>query len=152
MLTFIGDYPCKMDAKGRISIPSSFRRQLQSAEQDCFVVRKNIYEKCLDLFPIQEWERQLEEIRKKINVYNREHAEFLREYYRGTAQLQMDGNGRLLIPKRLSESVGLDKHVVFAGQDGKIEIWGEHEYQGAAMDQKNFMDLASDILGGKHDL
>lgn len=137
-----------MDAKGRVNVPSAFRKLMQTASQDRFVVRKNIYEKCLDLYPMQEWERQLENIRRSINPYNRRHAGFLREFHRGTAEVQVDSNGRILIPRRLLDYAMLEKEVVFAGQDGKIEIWSQSEYDSVEVDQEAFMKLADDVLGG----
>ncbi len=106
MLTFIGDYPCKLDAKGRVLLPSAFRKLLAASSEDRFVLRKNLYEDCLDLFPVSEWNRQLAMIRSRLNPFNRKHATFLREFYRGTAEMQIDGNGRILIPKKLSTAFG----------------------------------------------
>ena len=98
MTTFIGDYPCKADSKGRIMLPSALKKQMAGAVQDRFVVKKDIFEKCLVLFPFDEWERQIKILRSKINPYNREHNKFLREFYKGTAEITLDGNNRMLIP------------------------------------------------------
>ncbi len=87
MATFIGDYPCKVDAKGRIILPAAFKKQMPPAAQDHFVVRKDIFENCLVLYSIDDWNRQLEKIRKKMNPYNREHNMFLRNFFKGTADL-----------------------------------------------------------------
>ena len=62
-------------------------------------------------------------IRKKMNPYNREHNMFLRNFFKGTAELSLDNNNRLLIPKRLMDLIGAERDVVLAGQDGRIEIW-----------------------------
>lgn len=150
MQTFIGDYPCRLDAKGRVSIPSVFRKLFVKASENRFVLRKNIYEKCLDLYPMEEWQRQLDLIRSRMNPYNRKHSEFLREFYRGTAEVEVDGNGRILIPSRLADYAGLQKEVVLAGQDGKIEIWNRDAYEKASLTDEEFMDLANDVLGGNN--
>ncbi len=148
MTTFIGDFSCKIDAKGRILFPSSFKKQMSSASQERFVIKKEIFETCLILFPIEEWERQNMLLREKINVYNKEHNRFLREFYRGSAEVILDSNNRLLIPKRLLELAKIDKEVVLAGQDGKIEIWAKELYDGGEMNEKDFATLAEKILGG----
>jgi MraZ protein len=83
MATFIGDYPCKADAKGRIMLPSAFKKQMPSAAADRFVVRKDIFENCLVLYTIEDWNLQLEKIRSRINPYNREHNKFLQEFFHG---------------------------------------------------------------------
>lgn len=147
MSSFIGDYDCKVDEKGRAIFPSALRKQIASAVPDRFVVKKDIYEECLVLYPLEEWERQNTLIRKNTNPYNREHNQFLREFYRGTSEVSLDTSGRLLLSKRLLEMVGIEREVVFAGMNGKIEIWAKSKYEGAQMPSGDFASLADRILG-----
>jgi MraZ protein len=148
MATFIGDYPCKVDAKGRIILPMAFKKQMPAAAQDHFVVRKDIFENCLVLYAIDDWNRQIEKIRKKINPYNREHNMFLRNFFKGTAELTLDNNNRMLIPKRLMELIGAERDVVLAGQDGRIEIWTASVYETIGMPAEDFANLAEKLMGG----
>jgi len=148
MATFIGDYNCKTDAKGRITFPSSLKKQMNSASQGRFVVKKDVFEKCLVLFPIEEWDRQNKIIRDKINPYNKEHNKFLRNFYRGSAEVVLDSNNRMLIPKRLLDLVEIKKDVVLAGQDSKIEIWADEMYKFFDEESGNFAALAEKIMGG----
>ena len=148
MATFIGDYKCKVDAKGRIILPVAFKKQMPAEAQDHFVVRKDIFENCLVLYSIEDWNHQLDKIRKKMNPYNREHNMFLRNYFKGTAELSLDNNNRLLIPKRLTDLIGADRDVVLAGQDGRIEIWAESVYEKIGMAPGDFADLAEKLMGG----
>ena len=150
MTIFIGDYTCKIDAKGRVMLPSAFKKQMPTAAQDKFVVKKDIYEKCLVLYPMDEWERQNELIRKSINPYNREHSRFLREFYKDTAEIELDSNNRFVIPARLLTLVDIDKEkdVVLAGQLGKIEIWAKDLYDTSGDGMGDFGTLAEKILGG----
>jgi MraZ protein len=148
MATFIGDYPCKLDAKGRVLLPSAFRKLLNGASENRCVLRKNLYEKCLDLYPLPEWERQADMVRSRLNSFNKKHAGFMREFFRGTAEVQIDGNGRILIPKKFFEFAGFSKNVTLAGQDGKIEIWDTKTYEQSEWSQEGFSDLANEILGG----
>lgn len=148
MANFVGDYNCKMDAKGRVVLPSSLKKQLSSASETTFVIKKDIFEKCLTLYPMKEWERQNEIIRSKVNPYNKEHNQFLRGFYRGTAQIELDANNRLLIPKRLTDLVGIDRDLVFAGQDGRIEIWASDQYERMEPNEDDFATLAEKIMGG----
>lgn len=147
MVTFIGDYPCRLDAKGRVMLPSAFRKLLVGVSEGRCVLRINLYEKCLDLYPLSEWERQVELVRSKVNPFDRKHAGFLREFFRGTAEVLMDANGRILIPRKFFELVGLSKDVTLAGQDGKIEIWETETYEESALSQNVFSEMANDILG-----
>jgi MraZ protein len=148
MATFIGDYTCKVDVKGRIILPAAFKKQLPAGSQDHFVVRKDIFENCLVLYPIDDWNRQLEKIRKKMNPYNREHNRFLRNYFKGTAELLLDSNNRMLVPKRLLDMIDAGRDVVLAGQDGRIEIWPAAVYDKIEMPADDFATLAEKLLGG----
>jgi MraZ protein len=148
MATFIGDYPCKVDVKGRIILPMAFKKQMPPAAQDCFVVRKDIFENCLVLYAVDDWNRQLEKIRQKINPYNREHNMFLRNFFKGTAELTLDNSNRILIPKRLMDLIGAERDVVLAGQDGRIEIWTAAVYEAIGMPSEDFANLAEKLMGG----
>jgi len=149
MATFIGDYSCKIDAKGRLIFPSAFKKQMTTTSQDHFVVRRDIFEQCLVLYTSDDWEGQMTKIRNSINPYNREHNMFLRNFFKGTAELILDSSNRLLIPRRLLESVGIKKEVVLAGQDGRIEIWASVKYDKIDMPVDDFADLAEKLMGGK---
>jgi MraZ protein len=147
MATFIGDYICKTDDKGRIMLPSAFKKALSAGARDTFVVKKDIYEKCLVLYPIDEWERQVELIRANLNPYNKDHNTFLRGFYKDTAEVELDATNRLLLPKRLLEDTEINKEVVLAGQDGKIEVWAKESYEKIDVGD-NFSQLAQKIMGG----
>jgi MraZ protein len=148
MATFIGDYPCKVDEKGRVILPASFKKQMPTASEDRFVVRKDIFESCLVLYTLDDWNLQLEKIRSRINPYNREHNRFLRNFFMATAEVTLDNNSRMLIPRRLLDMAGITRDVIMAGQDGRIEIWPEDAYGPASMLPGDFADLAERLLGG----
>ncbi len=148
MATFIGDYACKVDVKGRIILPMAFKKQMPPAAQDQFVVRKDIFENCLVLYSSDDWNRQIEKIRKRLNPYNREHNMFLRNFFKGTAELTLDNNNRMLIPKRLLDLISAERDVVLAGQDGRIEIWAAKAYEKIEMPAEDFANLAEKLMGG----
>ena len=146
MATFIGEYTCKLDAKGRIMLPAAFKKQMASSGDEKFVVKKDIFAKCLVLYPMAEWEKQAALIRKNTNQYTREHGKFLRKFFMGMAELVLDSNNRLLIPKRLLEEVGAEKEVILAGQYGKIEIWSKELYNEVDLSDDDFANMAEKIL------
>jgi MraZ protein len=148
MATFIGDYACKVDVKGRIILPMAFKKQMPADARDQFVVRMDIFEKCLVLYSMDDWNRQLEKIRKKINPYNREHNSFMRNFFRGTAELSLDGNNRILIPKRLLDAAGIERDAVLSGQDRRIEIWSSGAYEKLDMGADDLANLAEKLMGG----
>ncbi|HPC98682.1 MAG TPA: division/cell wall cluster transcriptional repressor MraZ [Bacteroidales bacterium] len=152
MATFIGDYGCRLDTKGRFILPAAFKKQMPQGAPDRFVVRRDIFESCLVLYTIDDWNIQLERIRSRINPYNREHNLFLRNFFKGTAEVSLDGNNRLLIPKRLLETAGITRDIVLAGQDGRIEIWDAGKYGKIDIPPDDFAALAEKLLGNSLNL
>jgi MraZ protein len=146
-ITFIGDYTCKLDDKGRVLLPAAFIKQMASSMQERFVLKKDIFESCLVLYPMNEWERQNEILRQNTNPYNREHNKFLRGFYKGTAEITLDANNRLLIPKRMLDEIGAGKEIVLAGQLGKVEIWAAENYEKVEGGDESFALLAEKIMG-----
>jgi MraZ protein len=148
MTTFIGEYSCRLDVKGRLMLPVAFKKQNTGSIQDRYVIKKDIFENCLVLYPMDEWERQNKLIRKKLNPYNKEHNVFLRRFFKGMAEVTLDSNNRMLIPKRLLEEVKADKDVVMAGQLGKIEIWAKDQYNSIHVGDNEFASMAEKIMEG----
>jgi MraZ protein len=150
MASFIGDYTGKIDPKGRVSLPSALKKQMEgSADAETFVAKRDIYEKCIILYTKEEWERQTQILRAKLNPYNKDHNQFLREFFRGTVEITLDSSNRLLLPERLSEYAEIDKDVYFSGQDKKIEIWAKAVYEAKEQSSDDFADLAQKIMGGE---
>jgi MraZ protein len=149
MTSFVGDYTGRIDSKGRVVFPAPLKKQLLVQGVDKFVVKKDIYEKCLVLYTMDEWERQNEILRSKLNPYDRKHKMFLREYYRNSSELHLDGSNRILLPSDLVEYADIDKEVAFSGQDRKIEIWAKEQYESVAKSAEDFAQLADEIMGGE---
>lgn len=147
MTTFIGEHTAKVDIKGRMVFPSSFKKQNQTTDADRYVLKRDIYEECLVLYTMEEWQTQTELIRSKINPFNKKHARFLRGFFRGTAEITLDNNSRMLIPKSLLEAAKIEKEVYLAGVDSKIEIWSKELYEALDDEMDDFAELAADILG-----
>lgn len=146
-MSFVGDYTVKADAKGRIAIPSAFRKLLENQAGERFVFRRDIFQNCLVLIPFAEWELQVEVLRKRLNEYNRNHKKFKAQFFRDTAEVEMDKNGRVLMPKKLVESLCLNKEIVLAGMDKVIEVWDKEVYDGNQLNEDEFASLAEEILG-----
>lgn len=150
MLYFVGEYYCKIDTKGRILLPSSFKKQINNNYITQFVIKKSIFELCLLLYPLPEWEKQILILREQINPFNKEHVNFLREFYKGTAEISLDNNNRILIPKRLAEWAKLKDDVVLLGQDNKIAIWDKNTYESSTLPDDEFAKLAEKIFNNKN--
>ncbi len=152
MISFIGDFECKVDAKNRVAFPAAFKKQMGESLQEGFVLKRDIYDKCLILYPMMEWERQNKLIRSKTNPFNREHSRFLRMFFSGTADVKPDSNNRILLPAKLMEYANIREDVVMAGQYGKIELWSPGDYENFTRADDEFAVMAESILGGSLNL
>lgn len=146
MVTFIGDFECRTDDKGRIVLPSAFKKAA-GKEELRFIVKKHLFDNCLVLYLYEHWKEELERLRDKTNSYNRNHSSFLRGFFRGSADISLDGNGRFLIPRRLIDQIGAGKDVVLIGIDRYIELWDREAYNAMANDQEGLAGLAESIMG-----
>jgi|BioPla2DNA2_1021312.scaffolds.fasta_scaffold01553_4 MraZ protein len=147
MVTFIGEYNIRIDAKGRIVLPTAFIKQVGDIPQrEVFILKEDMYEQCLVLYPISEWDRQNQIIRSKLNPFDREHNQFLRSFSKGAIEVSTDNVNRILIPKRLLEFAKITKEIVLSGQDGKIEIWSAEMYQSLWDNSPDFEQLAKKVM------
>ncbi|MEA4867818.1 MAG: division/cell wall cluster transcriptional repressor MraZ [Bacteroidia bacterium] len=148
MVKFIGEYTTKIDDKGRVVFPSSLKSMLGSDEDQRFVIKKDLFFNCLEMYTYQEWIRQSEEVKSRLNFFKKEHALFWREYMRDRALVEPDGKlGRISIPKRLLDEIGVRKELLFAGNDHKIEIWAKESYDQERLPGGDYSELAEKILG-----
>lgn len=147
MVKFIGEYTAKIDDKGRLIFPAAFKAVMPAGDMR-LVIRKDIYEDCLEMYTYEEWERQSEEVKGRLNFFNRDHARFWREYMRGRSLVEPDAKlGRISIPKRLLESIGAEKEVVFSGNDHKIEIWAKEKFDSSGISDDEYAALAGMLSG-----
>ncbi len=148
MAKFIGEYSVKIDDKGRMIFPSAFKSVFAPDEKMALVVKKDLYENCLEMYTYQQWEIESNEVKGKLNFFKKAHANFWREYMRDRAVVEPDEKlGRITIPKKLLESIDAKKEMIFVGNDHKIEIWSKEQYSQKQMDSEDFIALAQDILG-----
>lgn len=149
MSGFIGEHTSKIDAKGRITFPSALLKQMPDEQNQKMVIKADIYKKCLILYAMDEWERQVQLIQSKTNSFNPKHAVFIREFYKGTAEVKLDANNRILIPGKLVEYAEINKDIYLFGQNRKIEIWAKEKYEEERLDPDEFAELAKEIMGGE---
>ena len=142
----LGEYECKIDAKGRMRMPSGLIAQLGEAEQHTFVINRG-FEKCLMLYPEQVWEKITTEI-NQLNLYNKKNRDFVRYFYRGAHKVNLDSADRVLVTKRLLEYAEVDKEVILSAYSDRIEVWAKEHYDLLLEEEpQDFSDLAEDVLG-----
>jgi len=146
MTNFIGEFECRLDVKGRLMLPSGLRKQLDPAAQERFVMNRG-FEKCLVLYPKNDWKYISEEV-NKLNQYVKKNREFVRYFYRGATELGLDATGRMLLPKRMLGYAGVTKEVVLFAYSNRIEIWDADTYNGLLTDEPDdFAMLAEEVMG-----
>jgi MraZ protein len=146
-----GEYECKMDAKGRVRLPTGLIKQIGSGENLIFTVNRG-FEKNLMLYPKDVWEAKTKEINQRLNNYNKKHRAFIRYFYRGASELVMDAADRVLLPKGLIEHAGLSKEVILFAYQEQIEIWSKDQYLAELNNEPDdFSELADEVFGGGDD-
>ena len=142
----LGEYECKIDAKGRMRMPSGLIGQLGEGAAHNFVINRG-FEQCLMLYPEPVWDRITNEI-NQLNLYNKKNRDFVRYFYRGAQKVAMDSADRILVSMRLLEYAGIDKDVILSAYSDRIEIWAADQYEHLLDEEPaDFSDLAEDVLG-----
>lgn len=137
-MRFLGNIEAKTDAKGRIFLPAIFRKVLQLAGEDVLVMRKDVHERCLVLYPESTWNRRLDALLAKVNEWDDVGQQVLRQYVSEAEALTLDGNGRLLIPKRYLQMADIIQTVKLIGVNDYIEIWAAEKTTQPFLQQEDF--------------
>jgi len=146
MVTFIGEYTSKIDDKGRMVFPAPLKGVMPSGGDMRFVVKKDLFSPCLEMYTWEEWERQSAEVKSKLNLFNKQHAIFWREYMRDRDVVEPDAKlGRITISRKLLDSIGANKEVVFSGNDFKIEIWAKEKFEKNRISNEEFIAIAESL-------
>ena len=151
VISFIGTYDCKADVKGRIMIPVTLKNQMAPVLNKGFVIKRSVFQPCLELYPMDEWNLLMEKMNKK-NRFKKKNNDFIRRFSAGVKPLEIDGTGRLLIPKNLVSVAGINKEVVLSSAINIIEIWDKDSYE-KVIDEtaENFAELAEEVMGDDGD-
>ena len=148
MNSLFGVYECNADAKGRVMLPVAFKKQLTKELKAGFVMKRSIFSKSLELYPMGTWKEMVKEV-NKLNKIVKKNVEFIRMFNYGVVPVELDVTGRLLISKDMMSFAGMNKNIVMAAAGDRIEIWDKKGYEkfinsGTA----NFEKLAEDVMGG----
>jgi MraZ protein len=128
-------------------LPVAFKKQLASVIEKGFVLKRAVFQPCLELYPMQEWESMMQNI-NKLNRFKKKNNDFIRRFTAGVKSIDLDVSGRLLIPKDLVGFAGITKEIVVTSAVNIIEIWDKDKYEKAIDDAANdFADLAEDVMG-----
>ncbi len=147
MASLIGEFDCKVDAKGRFMFPVNLKKQLDATFEKGFVINRNLHQKCLVLYPIVEWEK----LNKKLSKLNRlikANDVFVRKFTGGATGCDPDNTGRILLPKALNDYADIKADIKVLGSNNVIEIWDKKLYEDFLNQDVDIEKLAEDVLGG----
>ena len=147
----VGSFECKADTKCRIMMPIAIKKQLAAIMAEGFVIKRAVFNTCLELYPLKEWEELMEKV-NDLNRFNKKNNDFIRRFTAGVKTLEMDVSGRLLIPKDLVNYAQISKDVVVSSAVNILEIWDKSLYESAIdVAALDFGALAEEVMGDKND-
>lgn len=147
MKNFIGTYECKIDDKGRIKLPASLTKQMEHFADEPFVIKRSVFQKCLEVYPMKPWEKLMAKI-NSLNRFVKKNADFIRMFTAGVKTVELDNAGRLQISKDLTQFANLEKEIVITSAGELFEIWDKVSYEKViAVSETDFAGLAEDVMG-----
>ena len=146
MLNLLGEYDCKIDAKGRLMFPAGLKKQLHDVVREGFVINRDMFDKCLILYPDKQW-REVSSTIGKLNRFVAKNVRFIRKFNNGATRVELDSTGRMLIPASLSAFASIEKDVKLAGNGDRIEIWSKANYEAMLNEDVDMAMLAEEVMG-----
>ncbi len=145
-MRLIGNIEAKIDAKGRAFLPAVFRKILQTAGEERLVMRKDVFQSCLVLYPESVWNEQMDLLRQRLSRWNKRQQQVFRMFVSDVELLTLDGNGRFLIPKRYQQMAGIIQDVKFVGMGDTIEIWNSHYAEQQQLSPEDFETALEELM------
>ncbi|MBO5594233.1 MAG: division/cell wall cluster transcriptional repressor MraZ [Prevotella sp.] len=137
-MRFLGNIEAKTDAKGRAFLPAVFRKVLQASGEECLVLRKDVFQKCLVLYPESVWNERLDLLKAQLKPWKQAHQQIFRQFVSEAEVVVLDGNGRFLISRRLQKIAEINQDIQFIGMDNTIEIWSPENLQNTLKPEEEF--------------
>ena len=137
-MQFLGSIDAKIDAKMRVFVPASFRKVLQEEAQSVLILRKDIFQDCLVLYPVKVWEREIEKLRSRLSRWDKHQQQLFRQFVVDAERLEIDASGRVLLPKRCLQLIDVRSEIQFLGVDNTIEIWKKEQLDETLISPEDF--------------
>ena len=150
-MRFIGNIEAKTDSKGRVFLPACFRRILQTAGSEKVMLRKDVHQDCLVIYPEKVWNEQLDQLRTRLDKWNATHQMIFRQFVADVEEINIDSNGRILLPKRYLKMAGIEQEVRFIGMYDTIEIWAKERVEKPFMSPEEFSNGLENIMSRKEE-
>lgn len=148
-MRFLGNVLAKTDAKGRAFLPSVFRKVLQASGEETLVLRKDVFQSCLVLYPESVWNERLDMLKSQLRQWKPVHQQMFRQFVSEAEVVTLDGNGRFLISKRLQRVAGINQDIQFIGMDDTIEIWSPRNLEQTLKTDEDFGSEFENIMNAQ---
>ena len=143
----IGVYECRVDAKARLMIPVQLKKQLGVALNNSFILKRSVFHTCLELFTLDSWNNVVADI-NQLNRFVKKNNDFIRMFTAGVKLIDLDSNGRLLIPKDLKNYASIQSELVLSSSGNMIELWDKNQYEKIVSDsESDFSKMAEEVMG-----
>jgi MraZ protein len=148
MLSLFGGHDCTLDAKGRVLIPGALKKQLMPVLNEGFIIKRSMFQQCLELYPMPVWDKQMRQIHK-LNRFIKKNNDFIRLFMAGVHPVELDSAGRLQIPRDLVFFADLKADIVLSSQTEIMEIWDKAKYEvfNSSSDDIDKEKLAEEVMG-----
>ncbi len=150
-MQFLGNIEAKVDAKARVFVPASFRKMLLSMQCADLVIRKDIFQNCLTLYPISVWDEEVSKLRASLNRWDKKQQHVFRQFVSEAERLEMDASGRILIPRRCLQSIGVESNIRFLGVGYTIELWAKGEFESTLASSDDFGAEIQRLMSEDHE-
>lgn len=145
-MKFLGNIEAKTDVKGRVFFPAQFRKILQAYGEERLILRGDVYQACLSVYPESIWNKQMDIMRKKLNRWDGRQQMIFRQFVTNVELLTIDGNGRFLIPNRYRKIANIGAEVSFVGLGDMIEIWNPEELAKSMLSKEEFSNELNALM------
>jgi MraZ protein len=149
-MRFLGNIEAKTDAKGRAFLPASFRKVLAASGEESLVLRQDVFENLLVLYPVSVWNALMDDMRRRLSRWDRRQQMAYRTFVSSVVEVGIDGSGRILIPRSFLEAAGISQNVRFVGMGDTIEIWPADTME--TMSKEDFGEVLSEVMKEEKDM
>lgn len=149
-MRFLGNIEAKTDAKGRAFLPAPFRKVLAASGEESLVLRQDVFENLLVLYPVSVWSELMDDMRRRLSRWDRRQQMAYRTFVSSVVEVGIDGSGRILIPRSFLEAAGISQNVRFVGMGDTIEIWPADTME--TMSKEDFGEVLSEVMKEEKDM
>lgn len=150
MSTYIGHIDVKVDAKGRLFVPATYRKILQTDGAERLVMRRDTENECLILYPESVWNQKVEGLKAVLDEWNPTDQMLLMQFVSDAEWLDIDTQGRVLVQKRYLQSIGAENELLFVGMIDRFALWNKSTFYAKQLNNHDFAALLKERMMQKN--